>query len=349
MSKENSVGQKNSIFTVSTLIEALDSMGMGVLATLIVGTILRQLATLLGDNFEILFTIGTYAQVFMAVGVAIGVSSALKVRPVVMYAAVVTSMMGAGAFSIIDGVVSLRVGDPAAAFVTALVTVIVGSLIAGRTKLDIMLTPIISLVAGGLVAIHIAPWVTRLTSWIGVAVTTATEMHPIWMGIIVSVIFCFILLSPLSSSALAIGLGLSGIAAGAALAGTAACMVGFAVISFKDNGIGGLVSQGIGTAKIQFGNFVKNPVIFLPVMLASAITGPLSTVVFRMETNSLGAGMGTSGLVGQIQTLYVMGADALWMIVLVQVVLPILICLLVWKWLRRKNWINDGDMVLPKG
>jgi len=349
VSKENSVGQKNSIFTVSTLIEALDSMGMGVLATLIVGTILRQLATLLGDNFEILFTIGTYAQVFMAVGVAIGVSSALKVRPVVMYAAVVTSMMGAGAFSIIDGVVSLRVGDPAAAFVTALVTVIVGSLIAGRTKLDIMLTPIISLVAGGLVAIHIAPWVTRLTSWIGVAVTTATEMHPIWMGIIVSVIFCFILLSPLSSSALAIGLGLSGIAAGAALAGTAACMVGFAVISFKDNGIGGLVSQGIGTAKIQFGNFVKNPVIFLPVMLASAITGPLSTVVFRMETNSLGAGMGTSGLVGQIQTLYVMGADALWMIVLVQVVLPILICLLVWKWLRRKNWINDGDMVLPKG
>jgi len=341
--------KKNNIFTISTLIEALDSMGMGVLATLIVGTILRQLATLLGDNFQILFTIGTYAQVFMAVGVAIGVSNALKVKPVVMYAAVVTSMMGAGAFSIVEGTVSLRVGDPAAAFVTALATVIVGSLIAGKTKLDIMLTPIISLVAGGLVAIHIAPWVTRLTSWIGVAVTTATEMHPIWMGIIVSVIFCFILLSPLSSSALAIGLGLSGIAAGAALAGTAACMVGFAAISFKDNGVGGLVSQGIGTAKIQFGNFVKNPRIFIPVMLAAAITGPLSTVIFRIETNSLGAGMGTSGLVGQIQTLYVMGSGSLWMIVLVQVVLPILISLLVWKLLRRKNWIYDGDMVLPKG
>ena len=343
------MSKKKRILTGATFIDALDSMGMGVLATLIVGTILRQLATLLGDNFQILFTIGTYAQVFMAVGVAIGVSSALKVKPVVMYATVVTAMMGAGAFSIVDGVVALRVGDPAAAFATALVTAIVGSMIAGRTKLDIMLTPIISLVIGGVVAIYFAPWITALTSWIGIAVGAATEMHPILMGVIVATIFCFIILSPLSSSALAIGLGLSGIAAGAALAGTAASMVGFAVISFKDNGVGGLVSQGIGTSKIQFGNFVKNPAIFLPTMIASAITGPLSTVVFRMETNSLGAGMGTSGLVGQIQTLYVMGADALWMIVVVQVALPIVISLLVWKILQRKNWINEGDMILPKG
>ena len=343
------MSKKERILTGATLIDALDSMGMGVLATLIVGTILRQIATLLGDSFQILFTIGTYAQVFMAVGVAIGVSSALKVKPVVMYATVVTSMMGAGAFSIVDGVVALRVGDPAAAFVTALVTAIVGSFIAGKTKLDIMLTPIISLVAGGLVAIYIAPWVTRLTSWIGIAVGAATEMHPFFMGIIVAVIFCFIILSPLSSSALAIGLGLSGIAAGAALAGTTASMIGFAVISFKDNGIGGLVSQGIGTSKIQFGNFVKNPRIFFPTMLTSAITGPLSTVVFRIETNSLGAGMGTSGLVGQIQTLYVMGSGALWMIVLVQVILPIVFSLVVWKILQKVNWISDGDMVLPKG
>jgi len=343
------MSKKNRILTGATFIDALDSMGMGVLATLIVGTILRQIATLLGDAFQILFTIGTYAKVFMAVGVAIGVSSALKVKPVVMYATVVTSMIGAGAFEIVDGVVSLRVGDPAAAFVTALVTAIVGSLIAGKTKLDIMLTPIISLVVGGLVAIYFAPWVARLTSWIGIAVGAATEMHPILMGIIVSVIFCFIILSPLSSSALAIGLGLSGIAAGAALAGTAASMVGFAVISFKDNGVGGLVSQGIGTSKIQFGNFVKNPMIFLPTMLAAAITGPLSTVAFGIQTNSLGAGMGTSGLVGQIQTLYVMGSGALWMIVLVQVILPILISLVIWKFLQKKSWINDGDMVLPKG
>ena len=343
------MSRKDSIFTASTLIAALDSMGMGVLATLIVGTILRQFATLLGDHFQILFTIGSYAQVFMAVGVAIGVSNALKVKPVVMYATVVTAMMGAGAFSIVDGVISLRVGDPAAAFVTAFATVIVGNLIAGKTKLDIMLTPIISLVVGGLVAIYIAPWVTALTSWIGIAVGAATEMHPIFMGMIVAVIFCFIILSPLSSSALAIGLGLSGIAAGAALAGTAASMVGFAVISFKDNGIGGLVSQGIGTSKIQFGNFVKNPAIFLPTMLTAAITGPLSTVVFRIETNSLGAGMGTSGLVGQIQTLYVMGSGAWWIIVVVQVLLPILTSLLIWKLLQKINWIRDGDMVLPKG
>jgi len=339
--KENSVG--------STLIRAIDSMGMAVLATLIVGTILRQLATLLGDGFEFLFTIGTYAQVMMAVGIAIGVSVALGVKHVVMYAAIVTSLMGAGAFSIIDGVVSLRVGDPAAAFVTAIVTVLIGHLIAGKTKLDIMITPMVSLITGGLFAIFVAPYVTALTSWIGVLVTTATEMHPIWMGIIIAVVFCFIILSPLSSSALAIGLGISGIAAGAALAGTTASMMGFAIISFKDNGIGGLISQGIGSSKIQFGNFVKNPAIFLPTMIASAITGPLSTIVFGIETNPLGAGMGTSGLVGQIQTIYVMGSGALWKILLVQVVIPILISLVIWKLLRKMKWINDGDMVLPKG
>lgn len=343
------MSKNNRLLTGSTFIAALDSMGMGVLATLIVGTILQQLATVLGSNFDLLYRIGGYARVFMAVGVAIGVSNALKVKPVVMYAAVVTSMIGAGAFSMIDGVVSLRIGDPAAAFVTALATVIIGSLVAGRTKLDIMLTPIIALIAGGLVAIYVAPWVTELASWVGIAVEGATDMHPVLMGVIVAVIFCFIILSPLSSSALAIGLGLSGITAGAALAGTAASMVGFAVISFKDNGVGGLVSQGIGTSKIQFGNFVKNPRIFIPTMLAAAITGPLSTVVFRLETNSLGAGMGTSGLVGQIQTLYVMGANALWVMIFVQVVLPAVISLFVWGLLRRRNWINDGDMVLPKG
>lgn len=340
---------KKKNFIGSTLIEAIDSMGMGVLATLIVGTILRQLATLLGDRFLLLYEIGTYARLLMAVGVAIGVSNALKVKPVVMYGAVVTSMVGAGAFTIVEGVQTLQIGDPAAAFVTALATAIVGNLVAGKTKLDIMLTPMISLIIGGLVAIYIAPWVTELTSWIGMAVTTATNMHPIWMGIIVSVIFCFIILSPLSSSALAIGLGLSGIAAGAALAGTAASMVGFAVISYKDNGFGGLISQGIGTSKIQFGNFIKNPAIFLPTMLAATITGPLSTVVFRLQTNSLGAGMGTSGLVGQIQTLYVMGSDALWKIILVQVMIPILISLLVWKVLQKRKWITAGDMALPKG
>jgi len=339
--KENTIG--------ATIIKAIDSMGMGVLATLIVGTILRQLSILLGDGFEFLFTIGTYAQVMMAVGVAVGVSFALKVKPVVMYGTIVTSLIGAGAFSLVDGAVSLRVGDPAAAFVTALVTALIATLIAGRTKLDIMITPMVSLIVGGLFAIHLAPYVTALTSWIGILVTTATEMHPLWMGIIVAVVFCFIILSPLSSSALAIGLGISGIAAGAALAGTAASMVGFAVISFKDNGIGGLISQGIGSSKIQFGNFVKNPAIFLPTMIASIIVGPLSTVIFGIETNSLGAGMGTSGLVGQLQTVYVMGTGALWMIVIVQVVIPILISLLVWKLLKKLRWIKDGDMILPKG
>ena len=341
--------EKKNNEKMSKLINAIDYMGMGVLATLIVGTILRQLATLFGENFEFLFVIGTYAQMMMAVGVAIGVSTALKVKPVVMYATVITSLIGAGAFSVVEGVVTLRVGDPAAAFATTAVTLLVGSLIAGKTKLDIMITPMISLIVGGLFAIHVAPFITALTSWIGILITTATDMHPIWMGMIVAVVFCFIILSPLSSSALAIGLGISGIAAGAALAGTAASMVGFAVISFKDNGVGGLISQGIGSSKIQFGNFVKNPAIFLPTMIAAMIVGALSTTVFGLETNSLGAGMGTSGLVGQLQTVYVMGTEAIGKMVIVQVVLPILISLVIWKLLCKMGWIKAGDMILPKG
>jgi len=331
------------------LIDALDAMGMGVLATLIVGTILRQIATLMGDAGDLLFTVGSYAQGLMAVGVGVGVATALGAKPTVIYATVVTSMMGAGAIRLVDGSLALSIGDPAGAFITALATVVLGNLIAGRTKIDILLVPGVCLIFGALVAVTVAPIVTQVTGWIGMAVNTATTMHPLLMGMIVATIFCFILLSPLSSSALAIGLGLSGIAAGAALAGTASCMVGFALISYKDNGIGGLISQGIGTAKIQFGNFMKNPAIFIPAFMAALVTGPLATVVFQMETNSLGAGMGTSGLVGQIQTLYVMGSGALWMIILVQVVIPAVISLVVWKFLRKKRLIKDGDMTLPIG
>jgi len=334
---------------INKLIDALDAMGMGVLATLIVGTILRQIATLLGPDFEILFTIGSFAQVMMAVGVGIGAGSALNSRPVVIYAAVVTSMIGAGALRMVDGQIAIAIGDPAAAFATALVTVIVGNLVVGKTKLDIMLTPMIALVVGGLFALFVAPTVTGVTDWLGTIIMTATTMQEVLMGMIIAVVFCFIIMSPLSSSALAIGLGLSGIAAGAALAGTAASMVGFAVISFKDNGLDGLISQGIGTSKIQFGNFVKNPAIFVPTMIAALITGPVSTVIFRIQTNSLGAGMGTSGLVGQIQTIYVMGSEALWKVVVVQVVLPIVISWLVWRFMRKQGWIKAGDMVLPKG
>ena len=330
------------------LINAVDQMGMGVLATLIVGTLLRQMAVLLGDGFELLFTIGTFAQTMMAVGVAIGAAQALKAKPAVLFGTVVTTLIGAGAINMSEGSVVLSIGDPAAAFVTALASILIGKAVSGKTKLDIMITPMFTLIGGGLVGVYAAPYVTSLTGWIGFVITTATDLHPIWMGIVVAIIFCFVILSPLSSSALAIGLGLSGIAAGAALAGTAASMVGFAVISFADNGLGGLVSQGIGTSKIQFGNFVKNPAIFLPTMLAAAIGGPLSTMVFHIQTNSLGAGMGTSGLVGQIQTLYVMGTGAALPIFLVQVMLPVVISFFTWKLLVNLEWIKSGDMVLPK-
>jgi len=328
-------------------IESLNGMGMGLLATLVVGTILRQIGMLF--DLPLLLTIGGYAQGFMAAAIGIGVASALNSKPIVIFACIVTASIGAQAVNLVDGGLILTVGDPAGAYISALATALVGNLIAGKTKLDILIVPMICLLLGGLVALFAGPTITHFTNALGTFINNATQMHPILMGMIVAVIFCLVILSPLSSAALAVGLGLSGLAGGAAVVGCASSMVGFAVSSYRDNGISGLFTQGIGTSKIQFGNFIKNPAIAIPTIIAALITGPLSTAVFELHTNSLGAGMGTSGLVGQIQTIAEMGTNAIWMIVLVQIAIPGIIALLIGQFLYKKGFIRKGDMILPRG
>jgi len=239
-------------------------------------------------------------------------------------------------------------GGPAGAFVAVAVGAEFGKMVSKETKVDILVTPAVTLIMGGIAAKLIGPGVGWCMLKLGDAIMIATEWQPFWFGIFIAVIVGLVLTAPISSAALCIMLGLSGLAAGAATVGCCAQMVGFAVISFKDNGVGGLVAQGIGTSMIQVSNIIKHPWILLPPTLAGAILGPISTCVFHMTNNAAGAGMGTSGLVGQIMTLTDMGftMPIFLKILLLQVALPAIISYIIYAVMRKIDLIHDGDMKL---
>ncbi|MGL4374502.1 MAG: PTS sugar transporter subunit IIC, partial [Turicibacter sp.] len=251
----------------SKLIKSLNGMGLGLLATLVVGTILVQLGHLF--NFELFIMIGGVAKVFMSAAIGAGVASSLGSPSLIIFACLVTASIGGGSVQIIDGQMLLTVGDPAGAYVAALVTCIIGQQIVGKTIVDIILVPMICIIIGGLTGVFISPIIGQLTGIIGQLINYGTELQPILMGAIVALIMSGVILSPISSAALATSLGLSGLAAGAAVVGCTASMVGFAVASYSDNGIQGLLSQGLGTSKIQFGNAINNPYIIIPPSVAS--------------------------------------------------------------------------------
>lgn len=330
----------------NSLVKSLNGMGIGLFATLVVGTIIVQLGTLM--DFDLFISLGNFAKVFMGGAIGAAVAYFLEASPLVIFSCIVTGSIGAGAIKSVDGAMILGVGDPAGAYIAAILTVLLGKLVAGKTKVDILLTPIVCIIFGGVVGLGISPTISQFVGIIGDLINRATEMQPIYMGSIISTIMGLVLVSPISSAALATSLGLNGLAAGAAVVGCSCQMIGFAVISFKENGIEGLIAQGIGTAKIQFGNVVKNPYIIIPTVVSSFIIGILSTTVFKIASNSIGAGMGTSGLVGQIQTIVVMGQQAIPLILISQIILPALISIIVAKFLRKNNLIKDGDMLLEK-
>lgn len=269
-------------------VDGMSAMALGLFSSLIVGLIINQLAKIPHLDF-----LASFTEVLSAsspvVGGAIGCAIAwgLKHKPLVIF-----SCVAVGAFG-------YSLGGPVGAFLATTVASEVAGLIAGKTKIDIVLTPIVAITVGGLVSKFVGPGVSSVMNGIGEAIMKATELHPFPMGIIVSVIVGLALTAPISSAALCIMLGLDGLAAGAAVVGCAAQMVGFAVTSYKVNGVGGLISQGIGTSMLQFGNIMKRPQILLAPTLAGAILGPISTCVLKMTNTPTGAGMGTSGLVGQ--------------------------------------------------
>ena len=229
--------------------------------------------------------------------------------------------------------------------------VYVGRAVSGKTKVDILITPLCSITAGSVVGLILGPPISSFMAFLGELINIGTQQQPFLMGILVSVLMGIILTLPISSAALGVILNLSGLAAGAATVGCCANMIGFAVASYRENKVNGLLAQGLGTSMLQIGNIVKKPIIWLPAIITSAILGPVSTMVFHMTNNATGSGMGTAGLVGQITTYQVMAAEGDGMIVLVKIivlhfVLPALLSLGISEFMRKKGWIQDGDMKL---
>lgn len=341
-------------------IDGLSGMAMGLFATLIIGTIIKQAGTLMGGTAgSFLFQIGALASALTGAGIGVGVAIKFKESTLVTISAATAGMVGAFASKLLDGMVVegstvtlAGPGEPLGAFVAAYLCILFGRLVAGRTKVDILVTPLVSILTGSAAGLLIGPPISGFMAWLGSIINWGTEQQPFLMGVVVSVLMGMILTLPISSAALGVSLGLSGIAAGAATIGCCANMVGFAVASYRENKIGGLVAQGLGTSMLQVPNIVKRPVIWLPAIVASAVLGPVSTMLFRMTSNAVGSGMGSAGLVGQImayQTMTEAGQGpvaVLLQIVLMHFLAPAAVALLVSELMRKKGRLRYGDMKL---
>lgn len=341
-------------------IDGLSGMATGLFATLIIGTIIQQVGNLIpGAIGTYLFMIGRFAGIVTGAGIGVGVAGRLKASPLTTVSSATAGMVGAFASKIIAGTVLVDgtmvlagVGEPLGAFLAAITAVYVGRLVSGKTKVDILVTPFACIVAGSTVGLLLGPGISQFMTWLGSIINWGTEQAPFLMGIIVSVLMGIILTLPISSAALGIILGLNGIAAGAATIGCCANMVGFAVASYRENKVNGLLAQGLGTSMLQIGNIVKKPIIWLPAIISSAVLGPVSTCVLHMTNNATGSGMGTAGLVGQINTYQTMVSEGvasgtvLSMIVVMHILLPAIISLAVSEVMRKKGLINMGDMKL---
>ena len=333
-------------------IDGLSGMALGLFSTLIIGTIIAQIGTLIGGPIgSYLKAISNVAKTLTGAGIGVGVACKFKEGPLVTVSAAVAGMIGA--FPAAPEAITLGApGEPLGAFVAAYVAIEVGHLVAGKTKVDILVTPLISICAGAAIGLFVGPYITDFMKWLGGLVNVNVEQSPIFGGIIVSVLMGMILTLPISSAAIGISMGLTGLAAGAATIGCCCQMIGFAVTSFKDNGVGGLFAQGIGTSMLQIPNIMKRPLIWLPPTLASAILGPIAIIgPFHMTNNATGSGMGTSGLVGQIMTYQTMVATESPVLVILKIVLfhfllPGLLSYVIYRGMRNMGYIKDGQMKL---
>lgn len=311
-------------------IDLLNFMALGLFSSLILGLIIKNLGNWLDIPF--LIDIGTKAQSMMGASVGVGVAYALKAPPLVLFASCITGLMGAEA------------GGAVGALVSAVIGAEFGKLISRTTPMDIVITPLGTAVVGAIGAYLVSPVVALLMTSLGAIIMWGVALSPFVMSILVAIFMGLLLTLPVSSAAIAISLGLSGLSAGAATVGCACQMIGFAVMSYKDNGIGVTVACGLGTSMIQMPNILKNPKIWLPPTLSGAILAPIATLVFGMQNIPSGAGMGTSALVGQVSTLSVMGMDALLPIVLLHFILPAILTSLISHVMYKKGYIKKGDL-----
>ena len=349
--EENTAKQESKIkkYLHRYFIDAMSAMAQGLFASLLIGTIISTLGTQLG--IPVLDEIGGYAKSAAGPAMAVAIGYALQAPPLVLFSLVAVG----GAANTLGGA-----GGPLAVLVLAIVAAELGRLISRKTKIDIIVTPLVTIFSGCGLAYLIAPYIGAAASSVGSLIMWATELQPFLMGIIVSVVVGVALTLPISSAAICAALGLTGLAGGAAVAGCCAQMIGFAVISFRENGWGGFFAQGIGTSMLQVPNIIKNPRIWIAPTLASAITGPIATCVFGLQMNgdAIASGMGTCGFVGQIGVYTGWLADIAasakasitatdWVgLVLICFILPALLSLVFDLVLRKLNWVKPGDMKL---
>ena len=325
-------------------IDALSAMAQGLFASLLIGTIFNTIGNLSG--LTVFNDIGGFATAVAGPAMAIAIGYALKSPPLVLYSLAVVGFAANSAGG---------AGGPLAVLVIAIIAAELGKAVAGETKVDILVTPAVTVGLGCALSLLIGPAIGMVATAIGNFIMWATELQPLLMGILVAVVVGVALTLPISSAAICAALGLTGLAGGAALAGCCAQMVGFAIISFRDNGWGGIVSQGIGTSMLQMGNIMKKPIIWIPPIVASAVCGPIATCIFAMQQNgpAIASGMGTCGLVGPIGLYSGWVADGIaigpfeWLgLILICFVLPAVVSWVVYAFMRRAGLIVDGDMKL---
>lgn len=353
--------RKNIVFSAKRyFIDAMGAMANGLFASLLIGTIIStlggQLSVAFTDGFMnrlavFLNDAGNFAKGVAGPAMAVSIAYALQAPPLVLF-----SMLAVGSAANTLG----GAGGPLAVFFIAIIASEFGKLVSKETKIDILVTPLVTILTGALLSVLLAPAIGTAATAIGEFIMWATDLHPFLMGIIVSVVMGMVLTLPISSAAICAAFGLTGLAGGAAVAGCSAQMIGFAVMSFRENKIGGLVSQGLGTSMLQMGNIVKNPRIWIPPTLAAAITGPIATCFFklRMDGAAISSGMGTCGLVGQIGVYSgwvnsvaegtkaaITGFDWLGLI-LISFILPALLSEVFCLLLRKIGWIKKDDLKL---
>lgn len=324
------------------VVNTFNGMAYGFFASLIIGTILKQLGNVM--NIGELVTWGNIASYLMGPAIGIGMGYAIEARGLNLISAVIAGAIGAGTFQ--NG--NVQAGNPISAYVAVLAAIEVTRLIQGKTPIDILLVPFTSICVAGIVTQFVGPYLTQLITWIGGLINEGVSLQPLFMSIVVGILMGMALTAPISSAAIGIMLGLDGLAAGAALAGCCAQMVGFAMMSFDDNDIGDVIAIGIGTSMLQFKNIIKRPVIWLPPILTTIITAPISTMLLSIRCSAIGSGMGTAGLVGILDAMQVMGNQYTVPIILIDIIIPAVLTFSFYKAFRKLNYIRKGDLKIER-
>lgn len=328
-------------------VKAMSAMAMGLFASLLIGTIFNTLGTYLG--ISVLNEIGSFASKVAGAAIGVAIAHTLEAPALVLLSSAAVGCAGYEIGIILDGAEKVTAAGPAGAFIAVLVAVELGKLVSKETKIDILVTPTVTIVSGVLLAKLVSPAVAYVMYYFGQFINVATELHPFVMGIIVSAVVGIVLTLPISSAAICSMIGITGIAGGAAVAGCCAHMVGYAFLSYKENKLDGVIAQGVGTSMLQMGNLTRKPVLWLPAIIISVITGPLSTLVFKLQCTGVSAGMGTCGFVGPIGVLtaecekgvlYYVG------LVVICFVLPAVLGVILSSLFRKTGLIKDGDLKL---